>query len=206
FQWVPSVLPMKIWTSEHVFDHDWETVVHAAWRKYPNPCNGAVTAMDVMDQKFDEGRLVSERILQSHFPIPSWATKLTGFSGTQYSHEHTSIDPSARHMRLTTRNLCGSSFMRVDERLTYRPHASESGKTVLTQEASVTINLPAFTDYCEKTFLHVYETNAAKGRSGIEWVIDHLRKEVNDLTNKVSTEVHDMQEKVMGAFSQAGRR
>lgn len=194
---------MKIWTSEHVFDHDWETVVHAAWRKYPNPMNGAVTAMDVVDQKFDEGKLVSERILQSHFPIPSWATKLTGFSGIQYSHEFTTIDPNARRMQLMTRNLCGISFMRVDERLTYRPHASESGKTVLTQEAIVNINLPAFTDYCEKTFLHVYETNAAKGRKGIEWVIDHLRKEVTDLTNKVSTEVHDMQEKVMGAFSQA---
>ncbi|GMT37939.1 hypothetical protein PFISCL1PPCAC_29236, partial [Pristionchus fissidentatus] len=119
---------MKIWTSEHVFEHDWETVVHAAWRKYPNPMNGAVTAMDVVDQRFEAGKLVSERILQSHFPIPSWATKLTGFSGTQYSHEYTNIDPRERFMSLTTRNLCGSSFMRVDERLIYRPHSSESDK------------------------------------------------------------------------------
>ncbi|CAH1644913.1 unnamed protein product [Spodoptera littoralis] len=28
---------MKIWTSEHTFNHPWETVAQAAWRKYPNP-------------------------------------------------------------------------------------------------------------------------------------------------------------------------
>ncbi|RCN39461.1 PRELI-like family protein, partial [Ancylostoma caninum] len=112
---------MKIWTSEHVFDHDWETVVNAAWRKYPNPMNQGVTGMDVLRQTLQAGKILSERIIQSHFHIPSWATKLTGFSGTQYSHEYTVIDPQQRTMSLTTRNLNGSSFLRVDEKLTYTP-------------------------------------------------------------------------------------
>ncbi|ETN84314.1 PRELI-like family protein [Necator americanus] len=194
---------MKIWTSEHVFDHDWETVVNAAWRKYPNPMNQGVTGMDVLRQTLQAGKILSERIIQSHFHIPSWATKLTGFSGTQYSHEFTVIDPQQRTMSLTTRNLNGSSFLRVDEKLTYTPLPEDPSKTVLKQEAVVTITLPAFVDYCEKTFIGVYSSNAAKGRKGVEWVIDQLKNEYTDISTKVSVEVLEMQEKVMNAFKGA---
>ncbi|WKX92057.1 hypothetical protein Q1695_010245 [Nippostrongylus brasiliensis] len=194
---------MKIWTSEHVFDHDWETVVTAAWRKYPNPMNQGVTGMDVLRQSLSAGKLLSERIIQSHFHIPSWATKLTGFSGTQYSHERTVIDPQEKTMSLTTRNLNGSHFLRVDEKLTYTPLPEDPSKTILKQEAIVTITLPAFADYCEKTFIGVYSSNAAKGRKGVEWVIDQLKKEYTDISSKVSAEVHEMHEKVLSAFKGA---
>ncbi|EYC10667.1 PRELI-like family protein [Ancylostoma duodenale] len=196
---------MKIWTSEHVFDHDWETVVNAAWRKYPNPMNQGVTGMDVLRQTLQAGKILSERIIQSHFHIPSWATKLTGFSGTQYSHEYTVIDPQQRTMSLTTRNLNGSSFLRVDEKLTYTPLPEDPSKTILKQEAIVTITLPAFVDYCEKTFIGVYSSNAAKGRKGVEWVIDQLKNEYSGISTKVSAEVHEMQEKVMNAFKGANQ-
>lgn len=192
---------MKIWTSEHVFEHDWETVVKAAWRKYPNPMSSGVTAMDVVRQTFDAGKILSERVIQSHFHIPSWASKLTGFSGTQYSHEYTVIDPTNKTMSLTTRNLNGAHFLRVDEKLTYLPHAADPSKTVLKQEAIVTITLPAFAEYCEKTFLSVYSTNAAKGRSGVEWVIDHMKKEYAEISDKLSNEVLEMSEKVRHAWT-----
>lgn len=65
-------------------------------------------------------------------------------------------------MVLTTRNLNGSSFLRVDEKLTYMPHKTNPKQTILLQEAIVTVNLPAFTDYCEKAFLNTYQTNAIK--------------------------------------------
>ncbi|VDO61775.1 unnamed protein product [Heligmosomoides polygyrus] len=197
---------MKIWTSEHVFDHDWETVVTAAWRKYPNPMNQGVTGMDVLRQTLHAGKLLSERIIQSHFHIPCWATKLTGFSGTQYSHEYTVIDPEKKTMLLTTRNLNGSHFLRVDEKLTYTPLPEDPSKTILKQEASVSITLPAFADYCEKTFIGVYSSNAAKGRVGVEWVIDQLKKEYSDISSKVSAEVQEMQEKVFSAFKGANSK
>lgn len=84
--------------------------MHAAFRKYPNPSNTSITAIDVVRQDVDQGVIKSERLLQSRFHIPSWATKLTGFSGTQYSHEYTEIDPTSRSMTLATRNV---SFLSV---------------------------------------------------------------------------------------------
>ncbi|MFH4977527.1 hypothetical protein AB6A40_004236 [Gnathostoma spinigerum] len=197
---------MKIWTSEHVFDHPWSVVVNAAWQKYPNPMNGAVTGMDVVKQNLTgDGVLHSERIIQSRFPIPSWVSSLTGFSGTQYSHEVTEIDPSKQVMNLTTRNVNGSSFLRVDEKLIYSPDPNNPERTVLRQEAAVTVILPAFTDYCEKTFLSVYQSNADKGRKGIEWVIDQFKRySVSDLSSKMSSGVCDVSGNVL-AFNSNNR-
>lgn len=183
---------MKIWTSEHIFDHSWDAVVNAAWRKYPNPMNTAITGIDVVKQELlEDGILRSERIIQSHFSIPSWVTKLTGFSGTQYSHEVTDINPSKKCMTLVTRNLNGSSFLRVDEKLTYTPDPTNRNRTILKQEAAVTVNLPAFTDYCENSFLNTYSSNALKGPKGIEWVIDQIKREYTGFSSKVSIGVQD---------------
>lgn len=38
--------------------------------------NGSVIAMDVIQQKLNKGVLITERILQSHFHIPGWTTKV----------------------------------------------------------------------------------------------------------------------------------
>lgn len=59
------------------FSHPWDTVVNAAVRKYPNPMNKAITAIDVVRQDMDKGVLKTERILQSHFHIPGWAQKVS---------------------------------------------------------------------------------------------------------------------------------
>ena len=69
---------MKIWTSEHVFNHNWETVRKSKyvfkrlnflcrqvtigqWQKYPNPINQAVVGTDVVDRKVVDGVLHSHR-------------------------------------------------------------------------------------------------------------------------------------------------
>ncbi|VDM43509.1 unnamed protein product [Toxocara canis] len=187
--------------------HPWNTVVSAAWRKYPNPMNRAVTGMDVLKQEvLENNSLRSERIIQSRFSIPSWATKLTGFSGTQYSHEITEVDPAKQTMTLVTTNLNGSHFLRVNEKLTYTPDPENPQRTILRQEAAVTVSLPAFTDYCEKMFLNVYECNADKvlffGRKGLEWVIGQY----SDLSSKVSSGVQDISGNVLGTWNTAAAR
>ena len=95
----------------------------------------------------------------------------------------------------------------MDERLRYTPHPENSDRTLLKQEACVAVNLPMLTDYCEKTFLGVYSTNALTGRKGVEWVIDHLKREYNELTSLVTTEVQEFSDKLfpMAHFQQQRR-
>ena len=52
---------MRIWTSEHVFNHSWETVTTGQWQKYPNPHNQAVLGTDVLDRRVEAGVLHTHR-------------------------------------------------------------------------------------------------------------------------------------------------
>ena len=55
---------MRIWTSEHVFNHSWETVTTGQWQKYPNPHNQAVLGTDVLDRRVEDGVLHSHRSVE----------------------------------------------------------------------------------------------------------------------------------------------
>jgi len=157
-----------------------------------------VTGIDVLTQSVDDGVLKTERVIQSRFPIPGWASRLTGFSGTQYSREYTEIDPLSKRMILTTRNLNCSNFLRVDEKLTYLPHDNDPNRTFLTQEAVVSVNLPTLTDYCEHAFLNTYQNNAVSGRIGLEWVIDHVKREYNDISAKMAASSSEVVQGLLG--------
>lgn len=59
------------------FSHKWETVVQAAWRKYPNPFNPAVIGTDVVERKVENGILKSHRLMSTCWGIPGWAKRVS---------------------------------------------------------------------------------------------------------------------------------
>ena len=71
---------MKIWSSEHVFNHSWENVVKAAMQKYPNPLNPSVVGVDVVERVIDVDRALikSHRLLTTNWSLAPWITKLIG--------------------------------------------------------------------------------------------------------------------------------
>ena len=71
---------MKIWSSEHVFNHSWDNVVKAALQKYPNPLNPSVVGVDVIDRVIDNERALikSHRLLTTTWSFPPWIAKLIG--------------------------------------------------------------------------------------------------------------------------------
>lgn len=56
--------------------HPWETVAQASWRKYPNPMNPNVVAVDVLERDVKNGILHSRRLLSSKWVFPGWARKV----------------------------------------------------------------------------------------------------------------------------------
>ncbi|CAG0883854.1 unnamed protein product [Darwinula stevensoni] len=178
---------MKIWTSEHVFNHPWETVAQAAWRKYPNPMNPAVIGIDVLDRKVDNGVLCSHRLLSSSWGFPFWAQNIVGAEDVCYASELSKVDPRKKIFCLKTHNVCSIlTFMKnlaVDESLVYCPHPEDSGKTLLKQEAVVTVKGVPLTSYLESILTGIISSNANKGRQAMEWVIGHINSEVQELTH-----------------------
>ncbi|KAM6164462.1 PRELI domain containing protein 3B isoform 2-T2 [Rhynchocyon petersi] len=145
---------MKIWTSEHVFDHPWETVTTAAMQKYPNPMNPSVVGVDVLHRHVDaSGKLHSQRLLSTEWGLPS-----------------------------VVRSISFTNMVSVDERLIYKPHPQDPGKTVLTQEAIITVKGISLSSYLESLMASTISSNASKGREAMEWVIHKLNAEIEELT------------------------
>ncbi|XP_073744124.1 PRELI domain containing protein 3A isoform X2 [Callorhinus ursinus] len=127
---------MKIWSSEHVFGHPWDTVIKAAMRKYPNPMNPCVVGVDVLERSVDSrGRLHSHRLLSTEWGLPGFVKAIT----------------------LT-------NLVSVNERLVYTPHPEDPEMTVLTQEAIITVKGISLGSYLESLMANTISSNAKKSK------------------------------------------
>uniref|UniRef100_V9LEV5 Slowmo-like 1 n=1 Tax=Callorhinchus milii TaxID=7868 RepID=V9LEV5_CALMI len=171
---------MKIWSSEHVFGHPWETVIKAAMKKYPNPMNPSVVGVDVLDRNLDpQGRLHSYRLLCTEWGLPTIVKAILGSSRTTtYVKEHSVVDPVDQTMELSSSNISLTNLVSVDERLIYRPHPENSELTVLTQEAIITVKGVSLSSYLEGLMANTISANARKGWDAIEWIIQNSESAV----------------------------
>jgi len=74
---------------------------------------------------------------------------------------------------------------------------------VLEQETVVHVRGVPLIDYCEQLFLSKYETNANKGRLGIEWVIGNIKREYDEIATKLSHEVIGLTDKLTSELRRA---
>ncbi|MBN3325178.1 PLD3B protein, partial [Atractosteus spatula] len=163
--------------------HPWETVTKAAMQKYPNPMNPSVVGVDVLDRHVDpHGRLHSSRLLSTEWGLPSIVKSLIGATRTcTYIQEHSVVDPGEQTFELKSTNITLTNMVSVDERLIYRPHPQDPEKTMLTQEALITVKGVSLSSYLEGVMANTISSNANKGREAMEWVIRRLNSEIEEL-------------------------
>lgn len=75
---------MKIWSSEHTFNHSWDNVVKAALQKYPNPLTPGVIGVDVVDRIHENGVIKSHRLMMTQWSVAPWISKLLGNNNIKY--------------------------------------------------------------------------------------------------------------------------
>ncbi|NXK02377.1 PLD3A protein, partial [Herpetotheres cachinnans] len=169
--------------SSSFYRHPWDTVIKAAMRKYPNPMNPCVVGVDVLDRSLDnQGRLHSHRLLSTEWRLPSIVKAILGTSRTlTYIEEHSVVDPVEKKMELCSSNITLTNLVSVDERLVYTPHPENPEKTVLTQEAIITVKGISLSSYLESLMANTMSSNARKGRDALEWVISKLNTELEEL-------------------------
>lgn len=202
---------MKIWTSEHVFNHSWETVTGGQWQKYPNPHNQAVVGTDVVERKVENGILHTSRIISSDWGLADWVQKLIGANKVCYAHEYSKVDPAARVMEMHSRNLSFNNVVTMEEKMTYRPHPETSGHTLMTQETVVTVQGVPLTSYMEGIIVNTVSSNSNKGREAIEWIVEKLGKECSALSissslDKLKTEILDLKHTVADSIIQPAKQ
>ena len=123
---------MKIWSDTYVFNQPWEATCQAAWNKYPNPFNPAVENIDVLERSLDRrGVLHSSRVLKTRWGFPSWVASITGYPGTGYAYEKSTVDPSRKVFEMKTTNLTLTSWVTFDEIIEYKPDPQDQQRTIL---------------------------------------------------------------------------
>ncbi len=178
---------MKIWSSEHVFNHPWENVVKAALQKYPNPLNPGVIGVDVIDRQINGHVIRSHRLLTTQWSLPSWMARILG-NNVCHASEHSEIDIKNKTLSLRSRNLTFNNIINVDEKLHYSIHPLDSKKTLLTQEAQITVQNAPLIDYLEDMLATKMNNNAHKGRQAIEYIIKKLEV-MNNITDDAAITV-----------------
>jgi len=192
---------MKIWTSEHVFNHNWETVTISQWQKYPNPINQAVVGTDVVDRRVVEGVLHSHRLISSDWGLADWAQRLIGANKVCYASEYSTVDPKNRLMEMHSKNMSFCNVVNMEERMTYTPDPADASRTLMTQETVVTVKGVPLTSYMEGIIVNTVSNNSSKGRAAIEWVVEKLGREcsafsVSSSLDKIKSEILDLTDKV----------
>lgn len=193
---------MKIWTTEHVFNHNWENVVQSQFRKFPNPHSTAVLGTDVIDRHVDPatGILHSHRIITSDWGLAPWVQRLIGANRECYAHEYSSVNPTSRLMEMKSINLTFCSFVNMKEQMSYFPHPKEpSSKTLMRQEMIVTVQGVPLTSFMESLIVNTVSASAAKGRQAIDWVVEKIGQEsknVSGLLDKITDDVQELRDSV----------
>uniref|UniRef100_A0A8C9LTU7 PRELI/MSF1 domain-containing protein n=1 Tax=Piliocolobus tephrosceles TaxID=591936 RepID=A0A8C9LTU7_9PRIM len=75
-------------------------------------------------------------------------------------------------MKLKSTNISFTNMVSVDERLIYKAHPQDPEKTILTQEAIITMKRISLSSYFEALMASMISSNASKGREAIEWHAD----------------------------------
>ncbi|XP_059243280.1 PRELI domain containing protein 3B-like, partial [Mustela nigripes] len=89
---------MKIWTSDHVFDHPLETIT-AATQEDPNVVGG-----DVLDRHTDHsGKLYSQRLLSTEWGLPSIVKSHIAAKTKTFVQEHSFIHKA--HLQDPEKNI-----------------------------------------------------------------------------------------------------
>lgn len=95
-----------------------------------------------------------------------------------HASEKSEVDPQKKIMSLKTINLTFCRHISVDEVLYYVPHPEDPQKTLLKQEASVSVHGVPLSYYMEDMITSKISVNAGKGRQGLEWAINKINSEV----------------------------
>ncbi|CAO2632717.1 PRELI domain containing protein 3B [Lemmus lemmus] len=140
-------------------------VTTAAMQKYPIPMNPSVVGIDALDRNVDpSGKLHSHRLLSIEWGLPSIMKSLICSARRKtYVQQHSVVDTVKKTMELRSNNISLTNMVSVEERLMYKLHLQHPEKTVLTQEAIITVKVVSLSSYLEGLMPSTISSNANKG-------------------------------------------
>jgi len=172
---------MKLFESTHLFQHSWDNVTSAIWRKYPNERAPHVLHIETIDQYVEPetGVLVLERLIIAKDKMPGIISRLMGGEEHHYVREVTRVDPKQQTFKAVSKNLTFNHLMSIQETVRYGQCKEDPMKTVFIQEAQITAegSLKRFANYVEELCVNGFREKAESGRRAMEQVLEVFMQE-----------------------------
>ncbi|KAJ4747471.1 PRELI domain containing protein 3B [Rhynchospora pubera] len=177
------------YTQEHVYEHPWDRVTSAAWRKFTDPDTATVLShiLDVhtLSRHLDPVRGVysSTRSIIVRSPTLPLILRHVAPCPTILCLETSLVDAPRRSMEIVSRNVSLRGLIEVQERSSYRPHPERPEQwTAFRQETSIICKplaavASALAENVEHRCAERFKQNSVKGREIIERICKYLEAE-----------------------------
>jgi len=181
---------------EHVYQHRWDVVTRAHWRKYPNEKCSQVVKVDTLEQQVDpqQHRLHTTRLFTGASPVPSFLSFLVPQKPV-YALEHSVVDAKSQTMTLEMRSLSFSTILQVCERCSYSAHPENPNWTVFKQEWHCEWNVPSYLRRrLDSVSVQRFQDSVESGRSVIQDLCTDIESKWDSATAYVTREVASEQQ------------
>lgn len=166
----------------HTFEHAWNDIILASWKKYPCSERKDVVQLDLMDRSFDPetGILKTTRVCQAKSNTPGWFNLIFGTPKWVYFVEQATIDPRNNTMKMESRNITFGRLLEMRETCIYTPHPKRADWTDLDQQATCKSftwgAAPRIEEFCVGRF----KANAERGQRVMEMAMGRIRQEAQE--------------------------
>jgi len=148
--------------------------------------NPAVTSIDVLERRVENGVLHTHRVISSQWGMPGWVQTIMGSPNLMYANERSEVDPINQTMTLKTRNITFCKHISVDETLVYQRHPENPDQTLLSQHTKVLVDGVPLSGYLENLLTTTIDANAKKGRQAMEWVLRKINDEMKEFSAMIN--------------------
>lgn len=180
-----SCIMVKAYKQEHVYNHPWERVTSASWRKFTDAENKRVLShildVNTLNTSLDSssGKLYATRAITVRCP---WLVRRIIGEDICHCVESTVVDAKSRSMQISYRNISMEKFIEVEENTRYGPHPDNpNGWTVCQQETRIRIKplsaLASMAEKVEQRCADRFLQNSAKSRDVMERICKYLEAE-----------------------------
>lgn len=168
---------MHIFKTSYTFDHPWEAVTCANWKKYPNELTTHVVAVDILRREVDEntGVLRTERLITCKQNVPRFVSALIGTTQT-YVREVSTVDPQTKTLKMCSQNLTANNLLSVFETVVYSEDPTNPGKTLFEQHAAISafFKWQRICNQLEEFSVKRFNENAELGKKAFDMVLQKL--------------------------------
>ena len=199
---------MRLFSNEHVYEHPWENVSAANWKKYPNEITTHVIHVDYLSRHFDasQGILHTERLITCKQSLPAFILKMFGIDTVAYIYEKSEVNIKSKTLTLHGRNLTASNILTVEETCVYQPDitAPSMNRTLFTQTAQMTgfVWSSSIREKLEELCFDRFHVNSQRGLQALENVLQTLNANLDNMMDIVKHEAIETVEKFKDEISE----